>query len=54
MIAGYNEAAKPPNNLTMIVGRKLTVRGFIVSAFAARHADFLGEKTGPHHKALTA
>jgi NADPH-dependent curcumin reductase CurA len=30
MIAGYNEKVEPPDNLMLIVGKKLTVRGFIV------------------------
>ena len=44
-IAGYN-AAGPlpgPNNLSLIVGKRLTIRGFIVSDHAHRREAFLGE-----------
>ena len=40
MIANYNEPQPGPNNLFLIVGKKLTVRGFIVSDHAHRTAAF--------------
>lgn len=40
MIAGYNEPAKAPDNLMQIVGKKLTVRGFIVWDHAQREPLF--------------
>jgi NADPH-dependent curcumin reductase CurA len=41
MIAAYNERAEAPDNLFLVVGKKLTVRGFIVSDHAAREPLFL-------------
>ena len=40
MIAAYNEAVPGPDNLFFIVGKKLTVRGFIVSDHAHREPVF--------------
>ncbi len=40
MIAGYNEAAAPVDNLMSIVGKKLTLRGFIVWDHAVRQPLF--------------
>jgi NADPH-dependent curcumin reductase CurA len=40
MIAAYNEKAPPVDNLFQIVGKKLTVRGFIVSDWADRQPLF--------------
>jgi NADPH-dependent curcumin reductase CurA len=40
MIAGYNEPAQAPDNLMQIVGKKLTVRGFIVWDHAHREPLF--------------
>jgi NADPH-dependent curcumin reductase CurA len=40
MIAAYNEAVPGPDNLFFIVGKKLTVRGFIVSDHAGREPLF--------------
>lgn len=40
MISAYNERMEGPDNLFLIVGRKLTVRGFIVSDHAHREATF--------------
>jgi NADPH-dependent curcumin reductase CurA len=40
MIAAYNEAVPGPDNLFFIVGKKLTVRGFIVSDHAHREPAF--------------
>ncbi len=40
MIAGYNEALPGPDNLFLVVGKKLTMRGFIVSDHAHRTAAF--------------
>lgn len=51
-IAHYNEAAllPGPNKLPVlmraILTKRLTMRGFIVTDFAARHADFLREVSG--------
>ena len=41
MIAGYNEAAPPVDNLMQIVGKKLTLRGFIVWDHAHREPLFV-------------
>ena len=41
MISGYNEAAAPVDNLMLIVGKKLTVRGFIVWDHAHREPLFV-------------
>jgi NADPH-dependent curcumin reductase CurA len=41
MIAGYNEKAAPVDNLMLIVGKKLTVRGFIVWDHAVREPLFV-------------
>jgi hypothetical protein len=46
MISQYNEATPGPRNLALIVGRKLTMRGFIVSDHQARYPDFLRD-VGP-------
>jgi NADPH-dependent curcumin reductase CurA len=48
LIAHYNETeAKPPkwapSLMRAVLTKRLTIRGFIVSDFAARHADFLRE-----------
>jgi len=40
MIAAYNQAAPGPNNLAFIVGKKITMRGFIVSDHAHREPLF--------------
>jgi hypothetical protein len=40
MIAAYNQAVTAPNNLTLVVGKKLTVRGFIVSDHSHREPLF--------------
>ena len=40
MISAYNEAMPGPDNLFFIVGKKLTVRGFIVSDHAHREPAF--------------
>ena len=40
MIAAYNEAVPGPDNLAFIVGKKLTIRGFIVSDHADREPLF--------------
>ncbi|MDQ1704248.1 MAG: hypothetical protein QOF18_614 [Frankiaceae bacterium] len=40
MISAYNERVPGPDNLSFIVGKKLTVRGFIVSDHADRAATF--------------
>jgi NADPH-dependent curcumin reductase CurA len=43
MISHYNEPAPGPNNLTLLVGKRLTMRGFIVSDHRARSNDFVSE-----------
>jgi len=40
MISAYNEAVPGPDNLTFIVGKKLTIRGFIVSDHSHREPAF--------------
>jgi NADPH-dependent curcumin reductase CurA len=40
MIAAYNERCAGPDNLFLVVGKKLTVRGFIVSDHADREPTF--------------
>jgi NADPH-dependent curcumin reductase CurA len=40
MISSYNESQPGPDNLFQIVGKKLTVRGFIVSDHASREPVF--------------
>ena len=40
MISGYNEAQPGPDNLFLVVGKKLTIRGFIVWDHAHRTAVF--------------
>ena len=40
MIADYNGSTGGPDNLFLVVGKKLTIRGFIVSDHAARTAVF--------------
>ena len=40
MIAGYNEPLPGPDNLFLVVGKKLTMRGFIVSDHAHRTTAF--------------
>lgn len=48
MIASYNNAepAPGPNNLMLIVGKKIRINGFIVWDHADMHADFLRDMTG--------
>src|SRR5436190_2776924 len=51
LIAHYNDTeAKPPkwaaSMMRAVLTKRLTIRGFIVSDFAARHADFLREMSG--------
>jgi hypothetical protein len=51
LIAHYNDTeAKPPKWAAMmmraVLTKRLTIRGFIVSDFAARHADFLRDMSG--------
>lgn len=45
MIASYNNAksAPGPNNLMLIVGKKIRINGFIISDHAARREEFLAE-----------
>lgn len=47
-IAGYDMAQKPPapDNLSLIVGRRLSVKGFIVGDHSDRQGDFLAEVGG--------
>ena len=46
MISAYNEAQPGPDNLFLIVGKKLTVRGFIVSDHAHRTPAFARHVAG--------
>jgi NADPH-dependent curcumin reductase CurA len=46
MIAAYNEQVPGPDNLFLIVGRKLTVRGFIVSDHTDREPVFRRHVSG--------
>lgn len=48
MISGYNamEAMPGPRNIIQVVGKSLTIRGFIVSEFASLRPQFLSEMTG--------
>ena len=48
MIASYNNAepAPGPNNLMLIVGKKIRINGFIVSDHADRRAKFLEDMVG--------
>jgi NADPH-dependent curcumin reductase CurA len=51
LIAHYNDTeAKPPkwaaSMMRAVLTRRLTIRGFIVSDFAARHGDFLRDMSG--------
>jgi NADPH-dependent curcumin reductase CurA len=48
MISAYNdtEAAPGPRNLIQVVGKSLTMRGFIVMEFAGLRADFIAEMSG--------
>jgi len=51
LIAHYNDTeAKPPKWAAMmmraVLTKRLTIRGFIVSDFAARHGDFLRDMSG--------
>jgi hypothetical protein len=51
LIAHYNDTeAKPPKWAAMmmraVLTKRLTIRGFIVSDFAARHSDFLRDMSG--------
>jgi len=41
MISQYNEPTPGPDNLFLVVGKKLTMRGFIVSDHADKTADFV-------------
>jgi NADPH-dependent curcumin reductase CurA len=43
MISQYNETAAAPRNLTAVVRKRLTMRGFIVFDHQARAADFVRE-----------
>jgi NADPH-dependent curcumin reductase CurA len=47
MISGYNETdpIPGPRNMMQIVGKQLTIRGFIVSSFADMRAQFLTDMT---------
>jgi NADPH-dependent curcumin reductase CurA len=41
MISQYSEATPGPRNMALIVGKRLTVRGFIILDHMARQADFI-------------
>jgi NADPH-dependent curcumin reductase CurA len=42
-IATYNEATPGPRNMMMIIGKRLTIKGFIVSDFEPQRATFEAE-----------
>lgn len=46
MISQYNDPQPGPRNLTLIVGKRLTIRGFIVSDHFHRFPDFLRDVGG--------
>lgn len=43
MIAGYNEAVPGPRNMTLVVGKRLRIQGFIVIDYFSRIGEFLAE-----------
>lgn len=43
MISTYNDRTPGPDNLNLVVGKRLRMQGFIVSDHAARTPDFLAE-----------
>ena len=45
-ISGYNEPTPGPRNMAMIIGKRLTIRGFIVSDFEPQRAQFMAD-VGP-------
>ena len=47
-IAGYDMANRPagPDNLSFIVGKRLTLKGFIISDFASSQQEFLDTTSG--------
>jgi hypothetical protein len=47
MISGYNDAQPGPRNIIMVVGKRLTMKGFIVSDHWSRFGDFVA-KIAPH------
>ncbi len=42
-ISGYNEPTPGPRNMAMIIGKRLTIKGFIVSDFEPQRAEFEAE-----------
>ena len=57
-ISGYNEPTPGPRNMAMIIGKRLTIKGFIVSDFEAQRAAFESEvgvllKSGTLHSRET-
>lgn len=45
-IAGYNEPTPGPRNMAMLISKRLTIRGFIVSDHEAQRQTFEAEMTG--------
>jgi NADPH-dependent curcumin reductase CurA len=45
-ISGYNEPAPGPRNMMLAVGKRLTLRGFIILDHADRHGAFVEEVGG--------
>lgn len=43
MIAGYNEPVAGPDNLALLIVRRLTMRGFIVTDHLAKYGEFVRE-----------
>ncbi len=42
-ISGYNEPTPGPRNMALIIGKRLTIKGFIVSDFEPQRAQFMAE-----------
>jgi NADPH-dependent curcumin reductase CurA len=42
-ISGYNEPTPGPRNMAMIIGKRLTLKGFIVSDFEPQRAQFMAD-----------
>jgi hypothetical protein len=42
-ISGYNDPTPGPRNMAMIIGKRLTIKGFIVSDFEPQRAVFESE-----------
>ena len=45
-ISGYNDPTPGPRNMPLIIGKRLTIKGFIVSDFEPQRAEFQAEVGG--------